>query len=157
MSTRAEDKAGVNAAGEMNGRAFAASIGVAHGTVKRWLHEGMPSRRERHRTWIEPAAAQTWIEARRKSIAFHRKAVVYLAQREDGAVKIGWSSDVVRRLRELRRDARMPVSLLACFPGDKPAELLLHERFAADRLDGEWYRPSDVLSSFIATLGRSAA
>lgn len=38
----------------MNGRQFAEHLGVAHGTVKRWLHEGMPAHRSpRRRLRIE--------------------------------------------------------------------------------------------------------
>ena len=148
--------------GEMFARVFAEHIGVAHGTVKRWLHEGMPARRTGQgsvRVWIDPAVGLAWVEARYpNSIARNRKGLLYIAVRDtDGAIKIGWTSDVMRRIAELRKEGRSPVELLACFPGDKPDELRLHARFIADRLDGEWHRASPELLSFIDGLRAVAA
>lgn len=143
----------------MNGKEFAEHIGVAHGTVKRWLHEGLPvAKRFGRQIKIDPTVAKAWVEERfGKTIAFDRRSVVYFAARYDGAVKIGWTSDVMRRVFELRKDSRAPVELLACFPGTKPDELALHARFAAHRLDGEWYRRSPEIDAFIMRIGRSAA
>jgi hypothetical protein len=161
--SRAERAAGILRTGEMNGRRFAERIDVAHGTVKRWLHEGMPARRTdcggRGGVWITPADGLAWVEARYpKSIARGRCGVVYVAVRAtDGAVKIGWTSDVMRRVQELRKLACSAVELAACFPGDKPDELRLHARFSEDRLDGEWFRPSDALLAFVNGLRAVAA
>lgn len=149
----------------MNGRRFAEHIDVAHGTVKRWLHEGLPARRTGAKTnghssvWITPADGIAWVSARYpKSIARGRRGSVYVATRAtDGAIKIGWTSDVMRRIQELRRHTRSAVELEACFPGDKPDELRLHARFQADRIDGEWHRPSEALLSFISGLRAVAA
>lgn len=137
----------------MNGRRFAEHIDVAHGTVKRWLHEGMPARRDGCHVWITPDDGKAWIAARypnRQSIAIARRAFVYVAHRlSDDAVKIGWTSDVMRRVAELRKLSRAPVELVACFPGNKPTELSLHARFAAQRIDGEWFASpiADVLAA----------
>ncbi len=160
MATRAEHAAGIKKNGEMNGKRFAESVGVAHGTVKRWLHEGMPCSRKGHQTWIVPSFATAWVEARYgKTVAFDRRAVIYFAVRDDGAVKIGWSSDIVRRVTELRRDTRSDVQLLACYPGAKPDELALHARFATDRIEdgGEWFRRSEAIDDFLRNLARAAA
>lgn len=120
----------------MNGRQFAEHLGVAHGTVKRWLHEGMPAHRHNRRVRIDVQRATEWIrEHYGRTIAFDRKAVVYFAIRSEGAVKIGWSSDVLRRVQELRKATRSPVELLACF-----AEVAEH-----------------LGSSDVASIGRSAA
>lgn len=158
MATRSDRTAGANQAGEMNGKRFAEYIGVAHGTVKRWLHEGLPARRSGRGVWITPSVAEGWIRERfpRKTIAFERAAFVYLARRQDGLVKIGWSSDVMRRVAELRKMTRQAVELLACFPGDKPAELALHERFAALAEGGEWFRDGQALRDYIDGLSRAA-
>ncbi len=150
-----EDRAsGVLFTGELSGARFAEHIDVAHGTVKRWLTEGLPARRNSNRVWITPSAGLAWVQARYpNSIARSRKGFVYFAARAtDGAIKIGWTSDVMRRIAELRKEFRSAVELTACFPGDKPDELRLHARFAADRLDGEWHRPSSTLLSFVAGL-----
>lgn len=140
MITREERAAGLLATGEMNGRRFAEHLGVAHGTIKRWLHEGMPARRGEHGVWISPAEASAWVSARYpRSIAIKRTSVVYVALRDDGAVKIGFTSDINRRIAELRKESRSAVELVACVPGAKPEELRLQSRFEATRLDGEWF------------------
>lgn len=161
VSTRQERADGLLVSGEMNARRFAEHIGVAHGTVKRWLHDGMPARREPNSggTWIT-AADGAWISERfkgRKTVAFNRRAFVYLAEREDGLVKIGWSSDVMRRMHELRKTFRSSVQLLACFPADKPTELALHARFAHLSEGGEWYRPGEDLLAFVESMRTVAA
>jgi hypothetical protein len=162
MPSRDERASGVLASGEMNGKRFAERINVAHGTVKRWLHEGMPARRDdhHHHVWIDPVAADAWIATRfggRKTVAFDRTSIVYFVQREEGPIKIGFTSDIVRRLAELRKDAGSAVALLACFPGGKPDELRMHERFAPWAIGEEWYARCDELIAFIDGLKERAA
>jgi T5orf172 domain len=164
MATRAERDSGLLATGEMNAKRFAEHIGVAHGTVKRWLHEGMPASRARdgasHGTWIDPIAAQAWLDERfkgRKTIAFSRRGFIYFIEREDGAIKIGWSSDVMRRVAEIRKVFATSAQLLACYPGDKPDELRLHDTFKASLIGDEWFRPDEDLLAFIDALKERAA
>lgn len=162
MPSREERASGVLATGEMNAKRFAERINVAHGTVKRWLHEGMPARRDEHHhhVWIDSEAAGRWIAERfkgRKTIAFERRSFVYFAEREDGAIKIGWSSDVLRRIAELRKKERTTVQLLACYPGDKPDEQRLHGVFATSLIGDEWFRPDEDLMAFIEALRERAA
>lgn len=162
MTTRAEKEAGQLVTGEMNCKRLAEYLGVAHGTVKRWRHEGLPcipDRGDGH-VWIDPVAAQAWLKERfkgRKTIAFERSSLVYFAEREDGVIKIGFTSDVGRRLSELRKKYRSTMDLLACYPGSKPDELALHERFAPYALGDELFEPAPELLEFIASLkGRAA-
>ncbi len=123
----------------------------------------MPARRDvpgLKGVWIDPAVAKEWLHERfrgRRTVAFERRSVVYFAQREDGPIKIGFSSDVMRRVFELRRYVRRPVELLACFPGAKPDELRLHERFAEFALGGEWYDAQPPLVEYIDSLRERAA
>lgn len=152
MTTREEKTSGQLATGEMNGRRFAEHIGVAHGTIKRWLHEGMPCRRTGREVWITPGEASGWVTSRYpNSVAVRRVSVVYVAVRDDGAVKIGFTSDVKRRVEELRKESRAAVQLVACVPGGKPRELSLHARFETARLDGEWFSVpvQDVVSALL--------
>lgn len=123
---------------------FASEIGVRQGTVKRWVHEGMPIDKDGIGIRIVREEAKAWIEANRSgSVAFSRKSTVYVAQRAtDGAVKIGWTSDVHRRMKELAQAIGNDVVLVAALPGDKVIELQLHAEFAASRLDGEWFAAS---------------
>lgn len=126
----------------MTVQAFADSIGVRHGTVKRWVHEGMPVTRSNGLVRVDPSTANAWLaEYRRGSIAYARRSVLYAVLRDsDGAVKLGWTSDAGRRLRELYKlTEEGELHLLAVMPGDKPDELLLHARFRRQALGGEWF------------------
>jgi hypothetical protein len=162
LISRAELKAGVLASGEMNGRAFAAFLGVPHGTIKRWLYEGMPARREtgnsHKRVWITPDAGKAWVQAHYpRSISVNRKAVVYVARRfSDNAVKVGFTSDVVRRMSEVGKETGESVVLLACWPGDKPEELRIHALLAKASLGLEWFAPTSEVEAFVESLGSIA-
>lgn len=152
--SREERASGLLWTGEVSPKRFGESIGVAHGTIKRWMHEGLPARRNGNRAWLTPAAAEAWVAVRYpNTIARGRRGTVYVVARAtDGAIKIGWTGDVMRRVAELRKESRTAVELIACFPGDKPDELRLHDRFLSDRLDGEWHSPSPAILSFIDNL-----
>lgn len=140
-------------------KTYAARIGVRHGTVKRWAIEGMPVLRAGGSVRVDPEPADRWVQEHHSaSVAFARESRVYLVQRDsDGAIKIGFTSDVMRRVKEVRKESSAEVSLLAVFPGDKPDELRIHGRFREARLDGEWFRPVPELLDFIDSLRRVAA
>lgn len=57
MSTRDERLFGKLPSGEVNAARLSEILGVPHGTVKRWRHEGLPGRKEGHHVW---AVAYTW-------------------------------------------------------------------------------------------------
>lgn len=137
---------------------YAKRIGVRYGTIKRWIHEGMPVSRAGMSVRIDPAIVDPWVKANHSaSVAFFRAALIYCVQRKgDGAVKIGWTSGLERRLIELRKESLGDeVTLLAAVPGDKPDELKLHAQFAESRIDGEWFRVTPA-SAIAALLGRAA-
>lgn len=121
---------------------FAEMVGVKQGNIKRWVGEGLPVDRTGAYPRVLIEEGKVWVaEHHEKSVAINRVAFLYAAERDDGAIKIGWTSDVGRRLRELQKDSNgKVVSLVAAIRGDKPAELKLHKAFAACRIDGEWYR-----------------
>ncbi len=139
--------------------AYADSIGVRRGTVKRWIGEGLPAHHIGPAVLVVPAEAEPWVrEHRTDSVAFSRRAIVYFVERDtDRAIKIGWTSDIARRLLEFRTKQKTDVLLLAAIPGDKPLEQRLQARFAADHIEREWFRPSAELTDFIASIGAVAA
>ncbi len=128
---------------------FAASVGVPVGTVKRWVHEGMPVVRMGARVEVDVAAAHRWMVPRRLHSQW-REGVVYFARGDHGLIKIGFSSDTDRRMREIGSD------LLATVPGSIPLEFALHEAFAADRAHDEWFHPSASLLGLIELLAAGA-
>jgi len=144
--------------GALSIESYANEIGVRKGTVKRWIHEGMPVTRVGRVVLIIPELANAWVREHRKdTIAKNRRSVVYFVEREtDHAIKIGWSSDVARRIGELRKKEQCEIVLLAAIPGDKPEEQAVHARFANDAIADEWFRPSESLTTFISKLGQVA-
>lgn len=74
-----------------------------------------------------------------------RPTVVYFAER-DGLIKIGMSGVVEKRM------AALHCSLLATYPGGRDLERRMHERFAADAVGGEWFKPSPELRNLIRGL-----
>lgn len=66
------------------------------------------------------------------------------------AVKIGFSRFPYERIKQLRRQGYRPLTLLGTMPSRDGLERELHQRFAAYRISGEWFRPSSELAEFIA-------
>jgi uncharacterized phage protein (TIGR02220 family) len=76
------------------------------------------------------------------------KAVYFIRGATTGLIKIGESVDPVVRLAELARCGSESLELLAILANGSRSERELHEKHAADRVHGEWFRPSaSVLES----------
>lgn len=74
---------------------------------------------------------------------------VYFVMATD-AIKIGYSDDVGRRLRQLCGASPIPLILVAWrADADRETEAELHRRFRADRMHGEWFRPSAALLEYV--------
>jgi hypothetical protein len=81
---------------------------------------------------------------------------VYFIETAEGEfVKIGYSRLVFSRLSQLGtlRPTNFNFRLLGCIPGTLQTEKWLHDKFAADRDAGEWFRASISLRAFIADVG----
>lgn len=82
---------------------------------------------------------------------------VYFIQADNGLVKIGVSADPMNRLEGLRTGSPLRLRLLGVIPGlGVVGEHELHERFAASRSHGEWFRPTPELATYIAENARPA-
>ena len=78
-----------------------------------------------------------------------RDEFVYLIT--DGPlVKIGYSKDVDRRLRDLQTSTGHNLSVTAYMKGTRQDEKALHRRFKAHRAKGEWFRIEGRLADFMA-------
>jgi hypothetical protein len=73
-------------------------------------------------------------------------AVVYYA-RLGNRCKIGWTSDLVTRMKSIR-----PEELLATEPGGQVTETERHHQFAALRVVGEWFRYEGSLVEHVERL-----
>lgn len=79
---------------------------------------------------------------------------VYFAQAraDTTTVKIGYTSDLDKRQKNLSVSSPGGICFLATLPGSRETEDYLHSKFAADRLGGEWFRYSESIKDFIRDL-----
>lgn len=66
---------------------------------------------------------------------------------DDGPIKIGWTKNLLVRLRTLSAMWPVPLQLLGVIKGNVEAQC--HARFADFRLGGEWFDASPVVLDFI--------
>lgn len=64
-------------------------------------------------------------------------------------VKIGWSSAIEFRLKQLEQNLPVRLTIYRCFEGTVTHERALHRRFKEYRLEGEWFRFSGDLAAWI--------
>lgn len=77
--------------------------------------------------------------------------VVYFIERpQDSKVKIGISRDVESRMAAIKASCGMDLRLLGCMNGGRTLERMLHSKFSALRVTGEWFRLEGSLKDFIA-------
>lgn len=76
--------------------------------------------------------------------------IYFVQSTASGLIKIGYARHVGVRLSNLQTGSPDPLKLLAAVDGGPEDEARLHGEFAAYRLRGEWFRPSDELTSAIA-------
>lgn len=70
----------------------------------------------------------------------------------EGPVKIGCTSEPVKRLKQLMLMSPFPLEIVAMFPGDESDEAAMQGMFAGQRLHGEWFAASDRLTALIASI-----
>lgn len=84
---------------------------------------------------------------------------VYIARAEKIGVKVGISSDAVRRIKALRKEHSVPISLEYCQIGDGPAigaiEKQAHALLYAHLVKGEWFSVS--VEQAVAAVTKAAA
>jgi predicted GIY-YIG superfamily endonuclease len=77
---------------------------------------------------------------------------VYFVQGVDGGpIKIGFTTDVRRRLITIQAYSPISLRLVALFSGRAEHEGKLHRMFQAERLHGEWFFPSPELLAIVRT------
>lgn len=80
-----------------------------------------------------------------------RATVVYVVEaRGSGLVKIGFATNISHRLQQLRTSSAASLDLLCQIPGGRALEKELHQRFAAHRSHGEWFRFAPEIQAFVA-------
>lgn len=90
------------------------------------------------------------VNAIRTAAGEHEFFEVYFIQSgEGGPIKIGYSTNVEKRQRDLQISSPHQLALLARLPGGPKLEKVIHRGFAEHRVKGEWFRPADDLLTFI--------
>lgn len=77
---------------------------------------------------------------------------VYAIGDGEGRVKIGWSSDPVRRLTKLGSDCPQSAVLLGVVPATKAQEKQTHEILQRWRIKGDWFRLESHVATFVSML-----
>ena len=75
--------------------------------------------------------------------------VYFIREGVQGPIKIGWSKSPEARIAALQTANPNPLVLLGKIPGPMEEERRIHSIFDRDRIQGEWFRPSPVLLSFV--------
>lgn len=81
------------------------------------------------------------------------KRQIYFVQRSDGAIKIGSSLDVPKRIKEISALVG-DLNLLCVIDGTIQIEKSLHKRFKNDHIHNEWFAQENI-NSFIHDLAAS--
>lgn len=79
---------------------------------------------------------------------------VYAIAAGNDRVKIGWSSDLMKRLTKLQTDCPDEVRLLGVVPATVRQEQELHRLLAAYCISREWFRLEGAVSAFVSMLPR---
>ena len=95
-----------------------------------------------------------WIvEAYEAWVAEFLSARVYFIQEtETGAIKIGTTKELQKRLQGLRSSNPNELKLIATISGDSRVERALHHRFDRAHIRGEWFRPVPELLAYISEI-----
>lgn len=78
--------------------------------------------------------------------------IYFVTAREIGRVKIGFSDEPRSRFGKMRTDSPVPLALERVTEGDVDVERHLHAKFAAFRLNGEWFALSAEIEAYMGTL-----
>lgn len=124
--------------------------------LERLLADELTSAKLSH--WAHAHDVQS-VRVQRSAALSATESLVYFVER-DGFVKIGTTTNLARRLRDLARGGAImpqgmtigPMTVLATMPGTRRNEAFLHQRFAHLRLEGEWFLLEDEIRDFIAGL-----
>ena len=78
--------------------------------------------------------------------------MIYFISNGSDLVKIGYSSNPLRRLKDLQTASPNQLELLAVLPGDKTTEIEYHSKFATFKIRGEWFKMNSKLQSEIKAI-----
>ena len=127
-----------------------------------WEGYGQPSQEDRafirQRCDDLSQVLREWIEKGRRTRTGRQFSAgyVYFIGCAD-AVKIGFTTDVDRRVYDMKTYQFSPVEVLLVIPGLRQVERELHQRFSHLRIQREWFRADPELMEFIGKEASSRA
>lgn len=80
-------------------------------------------------------------------------SVYFMADGQDDAVKIGYSSDPEQRIHNIQTGNPREIIYLGCIDGNEEVEAALHSEFEEHHIRGEWYFLSDSVRERLRELG----
>lgn len=80
--------------------------------------------------------------------------VYFLEARESSRIKIGFATNLERRISALQTGSPERLIVLGTIPGTRADERNLHKRFSKYRLSGEWFRNAQPLLRYILKVTR---
>jgi hypothetical protein len=75
--------------------------------------------------------------------------IYFIQQGKNGPIKIGFTDNIEKRLKELQTANPYKLNLLLCINGNLKSEKELHKRFEQHRLNGEWFEPVEEILDYI--------
>ena len=79
-------------------------------------------------------------------------SVYFALDRDSGEIKIGTSKKVRSRMKNVARETKRSIVVMATVDGDREVEQSLHRRFRHARIRGEWFRPVPELLDYIDSI-----
>lgn len=80
--------------------------------------------------------------------------VYFLHDPSTQRIKIGFSSNVEKRVRGLQTGSSSTLAILGKMKGTAEDERSLHQRFGAHRVSGEWFHAAPELTAFVAEVSQ---
>lgn len=100
-----------------------------------------------------PSAIIKWLKYYKINInPIDSSCIYFLLSKDTNRVKIGYSTQLSTRIKDLVLMNGTDLELIAYKLGCQSDEVELHKMFIADRLYGEWFNYSDNINNYIETL-----
>ena len=78
--------------------------------------------------------------------------IYFIREGIEGRIKIGYSVEPTKRLKQLQTGSSTRLHLLTVVPGDRSDETVIHTRLRRFRGEGEWFAPEPEVFAVIAEL-----
>lgn len=82
-----------------------------------------------------------------------RETVYFILNTHNRLVKIGYTTDVARRLIDLQTASGYRLQLILRFIASRAVERAIHEFLSSERMVGEWFRMSEKTEKLVDELG----